>query len=162
MNNKITLQAQKENSILIWNDRVGQRERQKLGHEVESMYNPKQVELLREYKSQFPSGYNRYDPTTGQIIVDQNTGNPVTYKYQPPNYNITLDAPNLQAEFTQQEITQRENAINQYLLVIATREKDIIDIDNNIKNYLQLIDQSTIPKDKASYVISKKLLNKKN
>ena len=43
------------------------------------MYNPEQEELLKEYKSQFPSGYNRYDPTTGDIIVDQNTGNPITY-----------------------------------------------------------------------------------
>ena len=116
MNNKISLQAQKENAILIWNDRVGQRERQKLGHEVKSMYNPEQEQLLREYKSQFPSGYNRIDPNTKQIQVDQNTGNPVTYKYQPPNYNITLDAPNLQQEFTPQEINQRENEINQYLL----------------------------------------------
>ena len=93
------------------------------------MYNPEQEELLREYKSQFPSGYNRIDQATGNIEVDQN-GNPVTYKYQPPNYNITLDAPNLLQEFTPQEINQRENAIKQYLLAIATREKDINDYRN--------------------------------
>ena len=147
MNNKISLQAQKENAILIWNDRVGKKERQKLGHEIKSMFNPEQEELLREYKSQFPSSYNRYDPATGNIIIDPNTGNPITYKYQPPNYNITLDTPNLQQEFTPQEINQRENAINQYLLALTTREKDINTNDKNVKNYLQLIDLSTSAKD---------------
>jgi len=132
MNNKISLQAQKENSILIWNDRVGKRERQSLGHEVKSMYNPEQEELLREYKAQFPSGYNRIDPATGNIIVDPNTGNPITYKYQPPNFNITLDAPNLQPELSQQDITQLEAAINQYLQVLATREQEINNNKNNI------------------------------
>ena len=34
MNEKISLQAQKENSIRIWNDRVGQRERPTLGGDV--------------------------------------------------------------------------------------------------------------------------------
>jgi hypothetical protein len=134
MNEKIALQAKKENSIKIWNDRVGQRERKSLGHEIKSMYNPEQEELLKEYKSQFPSGsYNRYDPATGNVIIDPNTGNPITYKYQPPNYNITLDAPNLQQQFTPQEINRRENEINQYLLFIATREKDINDLNNEIK-----------------------------
>ena len=127
MNNKISLQAQKENSILIWNDRVGKRERQSLGHEVKSMYNPEQEELLKEYKSQFPSGYNRIDPAIGNIIVDANTGNPITYKYQPPNFNITLDAPNLQPELSQQDITQLEAAINQYLPAMTKLEKEIND-----------------------------------
>ena len=92
------------------------------------MYNPEQEELLKEYKSQFPSGgYNRYHPITGDIIVDPNTNNPTTYKYQPPNFNITLDAPNLQPELSQQDITQIEAAINQYLPVMTKLEKEIND-----------------------------------
>ena len=94
MNEKISLQAQNENSIRIWNDRVGQREKPTLGGDVKSFYNPEQEALLKEYKSQFPSSYNRIDPNTGNIEIDPNTGNPKTYKYQPLNFNVILDAPN--------------------------------------------------------------------
>ena len=144
MNEKISLQAQKENSIRIWNDRVGQRERPTLAGDVKSFYNPEQEALLKEYKYQFPSSYNRIDPNTGNIEIDQNTGNPKTYKYQPPNFNVILDAPNLQQEFTPQEVNQRENAINQYLLALATREQNINTNDKNVKKYLQLVEQQKI------------------
>ena len=151
MNNKISLQAQKENSILIWNDRDGKRERQSLGHEVKSMYNPEQEELLKEYKSQFPSGYNRIDPATGNIIVDPNTGNPITYKYQPPNFNITLDAPNLQPELSQQDVIQHKDAINQYLNEITKYEQEIITNTDKINTKTNQINSLT----------QKKLINKK-
>ena len=125
-------------SIRIWNDRVGQRERPTLGGDVKSFYNPEQEELLKEYRSQFPSGYNRIDPNTGQIEVDPNTGNPKTYKYQPPNFNVTLEAPNLQQELSQQDITDLNNQKTKYYNDITVKEQEIIDNitkinDNKIK-----------------------------
>ena len=148
MNNKISLQAQKENSILIWNDRVGKRERQSLGHEVKSMYNLEQEELLREYKTQFPTGYYRYDPTTGNIIIDPITKNPITYKYQPPNYNITLDAPNLQPELTQQEITDLNDYKTQYYNDITRLEQILNDHTIKIKDINTHLNDKTFTKNK--------------
>ena len=86
MNKKISLQAQKENSILIWNDRVGKRERQSLGHEVKSMYNPEQEELLREYNQQFPTSFEYIDETTGEKKYR---------KYMLPDDAPELDEPEL-------------------------------------------------------------------
>ena len=146
MNNKISLQAQKENSILIWNDRVGKRERQSLGHEIKSMYNPEQEELLKEYKSKFPSGYNRIDPATGDIIVDQNN-NPVTYKYQPPNFNITLDTPQLQQVLSEQDVIQHKDAINQYLNEITKYEQEIITNTDKINTKTNQINSLTVKKE---------------
>ena len=82
-----------------------------------------------------------------------NTGNPKTYKYQPPNFNVTLKAPNLQQELSQQDITDLNNQKTNYYNDITVKEQEIIDNNKKINDTnIKLNTKQTKTKTKQRYI----------